>query len=65
MDRDSLASLHDVLTRINALTENPHWTTDRRWRIGELARIGLSIVNTEMKEKEHAPQTSVRRSDPA
>jgi hypothetical protein len=35
----------DALKRIQALAENPHWTADRRWRIGELAGQGLTLLN--------------------
>lgn len=34
----------DVLKRIQALAENPHWTAERRWRIAELAGEGLSAL---------------------
>ena len=34
----------DVLKRIQALANNPHWTTERRWKIEELAGEGLSAI---------------------
>lgn len=42
---DAAARLRDVLSRIQALTTNPHWTVSRRWRIEELAREGLAILD--------------------
>jgi len=37
-------SVEEVLKRIQALAENAHWTSDRRWRIAELAAQGLELV---------------------
>jgi hypothetical protein len=37
-------SVEDLFKRIQALCENPHWTSERRWRISELASEGLSAL---------------------
>lgn len=36
--------LKTILTKIEALANNPHWTADRRWRIAELAMRGLRLL---------------------
>lgn len=36
--------LLDRANRIQALAENPHWSADRRWRIGELAGEQMSLI---------------------
>ena len=33
--------VEDALKRIEALATNPHWTSDRKWRIAELAAAAL------------------------
>lgn len=37
-------NLRDLLTRISALCTNPHWTSERRWTIAELAAKGLRLL---------------------
>lgn len=39
--------LYDILSRIRALCENPHWDTSRKTRIAELATKGLNILEGE------------------
>jgi len=46
MNAETRAKLVDILKRINALAENPHWTTERRWRISELSTEGLTLLVT-------------------
>jgi hypothetical protein len=41
------AELKDLLKRIEALALNPHWTSDRRWTIGELAGKALRVIERE------------------
>ena len=37
-------TLVEMLKAINALCNNPHWTTDRRWRIEQLSRQALDLL---------------------
>lgn len=43
-DQERLKAALAAFKRIQALAENPHWTADRRWRIGEIAGEGLSLL---------------------
>lgn len=38
-------TVREILVRIKALVENPHWTADRKNRIGELAQQGIEQID--------------------
>lgn len=38
------SALRGKLKQIGALAENPHWTTDRRWKIAQLAQDALALL---------------------
>jgi hypothetical protein len=40
-----LARLREVARKINALTTNPYWSSDRRWRIADLSREAIDILD--------------------
>lgn len=41
------AQLYDILSRIQALCENPHWDASRKQRIAELAERGRKLLEGE------------------
>jgi len=52
-ERERLLDIIASLKRIEALCMNPHWTSERRWKIEEIART--ERLKTEaLTEKPHA-----------
>jgi hypothetical protein len=39
--------LRELLKKIEALALNPHWTSNRRWTIGELAVRAQAVLDRE------------------
>lgn len=52
-------TLLDLFKRIQALTENPHWTADRRWTIADLAGRGTSVIVTAELEQQLKPMMTL------
>lgn len=50
LERQECERLRDFLARIENLAESPQWESDRRWRIGAIARCALAIVPAEDAE---------------
>ena len=47
-----LEAVRDSLRKIEALTGNPHWTMERRWRIGELAQDARQRIDAILTAQE-------------
>lgn len=52
-----LEQLGALLTRIRALCENPHWSSDRRWRVNELAARAQTHLERLVIEEKIRAQT--------
>lgn len=48
-ERTHMKSLAEILKEIEALCTNPYWTSERRWKIAELAAQGRRIVATQAR----------------
>ena len=48
-DEQALRLVVEALSRINALAGNPHWTSDRRWKIQEISQDALRLARNVLK----------------
>lgn len=60
MDLTTKQQLDNILTRIEALATNAHWTMDRRWRIAELAAKGRAITRLTPGERLDLEREAIR-----